>query len=64
MIKHNKQGRFCLGMGIVDRGDSPEGKMIELFYYLHSQNAIEIKDVKKLIGITITEVALSRCLMV
>ena len=28
MIKYNKQGRFCLCVGIVGRGNSPEGKRI------------------------------------
>ena len=54
-VKYNKQGRFCLGVGIVDRGNGPEGERIELFDYT-TKNVISIKDTEKLINSTIAEV--------
>ena len=54
-VKYNKQGRFCFGVGIVDRGNGPEGERIELFDYT-TKNIISIADTEKLINSTIAEV--------
>ena len=54
-VKDNKQGRFCFGVNIVDRGDGPAGERIELFDYT-TKNIISIADTKKLINSTIAEV--------
>ena len=48
-VKYNKQGRFCFGVGIVYRGNGPEGERIELFDYT-TKNIISIKDTAKLIN--------------
>lgn len=32
-VKYNKQGRFCLSVGIADRGNDPKGERIELLDY-------------------------------
>ena len=42
-------------MGIVDRGNGPEGKRIELFDYT-TKNIVSIADTKKMINSTFTEV--------
>ena len=47
-VKYPKQGRFCLGIGIVDRGDGPKGERIELFDYT-SKNIITIKTKNEMI---------------
>ena len=47
-VKYNKQGRFCFGMGIVDRGAGPVGERIELFDYT-TKNMISVKDTEELI---------------
>ena len=54
-MKYNKQGRFCLGVGIVDRGDGPAGERIELFDYT-TKNIISIKDTNELVNRTIRDV--------
>ena len=54
-VKYNKQGRFCLGVGIVDRGAGPVGERIELFDYT-TKNIISVKDTEELIERTITGV--------
>ena len=54
-VKGDKHGRFCFGVGIVDCGDGPEGKRIELFGYT-TKNIIPIADTEKLINSTIAEV--------
>ena len=54
-VKYNKQGHFYLGVGIVDRGNGPEGKRIELFDYT-SKNIISMKDTEKLIDSTTAKV--------
>jgi hypothetical protein len=54
-VKYPKQGRFCLGIGIVDRGDGPKGERIELFDYT-SKNIITIKTKNEMIESSIREV--------
>ena len=54
-VKYNKQGRFCLGVGIVDRGAGPVGERIELFDYT-TKNIISVKDTDELIKRTIAAV--------
>ena len=54
-VKYNKQGRFCFGVGIIDRGDGPAGERIELFDYT-TKNIISIADTEKLINSTTPEV--------
>ena len=48
-------GGFCLGIGIVDRGDGPKGERIELFDYT-SKNIITIKTKNEMIESSIREV--------
>ena len=54
-LKYNKQSRICFGVGIVDRGDGPQGKRIELFDYT-IKNIVSIAATERLTNSTIAEV--------
>ena len=47
-VKFPRQGRFCLGVGIVDRGNNPKGEQLDLIDYT-CQNIVRIKVFKKMV---------------